>query len=75
MNQQKDEEECIPVKNRTARPYDSSQYFKVSEIKYPPKSFGIPTHLSEYDSLSPYVHLESNHKVKVNIGQVYKVTL
>lgn len=65
----------VPHKDRRATYYDSSHIPKVNTIKNPPIKFGIPTHLTEYDSISPSKVLDSNHKVKVTMGQVYKVTL
>ncbi len=68
-------DELIPPKDRRARPYNSEHIATVAKIPNPPKEFGIPLHLAEYDAVSPWTILESNHRVKVTMGQVYRVTL
>lgn len=67
--------EKIPVKEAMAVPYDSRHIPKVNYIPNMPKSFGIPVHLSEYDSMAKSVYLESNDEVKVTMGHVYKTML
>lgn len=69
------EELHIPLSERRAKPITSDSLIRVAKIINPPTQFGIPTSLSEYANVVNEKVLETKHKVKIMVGQVYKITL
>lgn len=66
-------EDAVPIRDQVAKPSDFSHLPKVSIITNLPKKFGLPVHLKEYDEFCEHRTLDSRHKVKVMMGQLYKI--
>lgn len=70
--QLQDRDPHVPPKDRRSTRYDSSHLPRVNDIGPHPTRFGVPIQLSAYDSIPSFITLESNQRVRVSMGAVYK---